>query len=266
MTRRLGLLAILWMAFSAMGCALQKPTLQLKSVSLKDADLEGTTLDVVYTLTNPNPIGLQLASADCNLQVEGHPVVSGTPSAGLAIPPAGSAELTFPARVHFKEIAPVLEVFFTKETASYRASGQVGVATPLGPLQVPFAYDGSFPVPKLPTVTLEKPVVEAMTLSGARVVFPIKVTNRNGFPLPVSGLNGLVTIAGANVGSASASVANALGPHETRTLHVPLEVSFMQAGFAVANMIRGGDGPVTLKGALHAGSFNLPIDFATNLR
>jgi hypothetical protein len=56
--------------------------------------------------------------------------------------------------VKFADVAPVLETFLTKDKASYRAEGSIGLKTPLGVIPIPLKQEGTFPIPKLPQVAL----------------------------------------------------------------------------------------------------------------
>jgi LEA14-like dessication related protein len=137
--------------------SVQTPTLTFKSATLADVSLGSATVNLNYQLTNPNPLGLSLASVEYAFYVEGHQVVAGRPPQGLTIPASGTAEVVLPANVRFADVAPVLETFLNKDVASYRARGVLGIETPLGIVTLPIEKEGTFPVPKLPTVVLQQP-------------------------------------------------------------------------------------------------------------
>src|SRR5438309_47914 len=114
---------ILWLLPLLAGCALvrsavssafEKPTLSFKDARLPSIDFEGAELDLVFLVNNPNSMGLDLAQTSYTLQVEGKQVVAGAPQNGLVIPAHGSGEVTFPARVHWNEIAPALQALFAQ--------------------------------------------------------------------------------------------------------------------------------------------------------
>jgi LEA14-like dessication related protein len=247
------------------GCGVAKPSLKFKTVQLRETNLEGTTLNVVYALKNPNPVGIQLASVAYKLEVEGKQVVAGKPPDGLKVRPRSVSELVFPAQIKFQDIVPVLLTFLNKDEARFRASGEVGISTALGVLRLPLSYEGVFPVPKVPALDLRAPRVSNLSLTGARVVFPIEVTNRNRFALPLTELAASFAIAGANVGRASAPIGAGLGAGEARTVEVPLDIDFLKAGAAVANALRKGSAPVKLEGALKVGSFSVPLNLSRNV-
>jgi LEA14-like dessication related protein len=250
---------------STTGCAFQKPTLKFKTAQLQDVDLEGTTLNLVYTLKNPNPIGLQLASASYALEVEGHQVVSGKPPHGLAVKAASSTDLIFPAKIKFKDIASVVQVFLEKDTASYRASGEIGVQTPIGVIKLPLSYQSTFPVPKVPSFKFQSPKIQNISLTGARISFPVLITNRNKFALPLGAFSAGFSVAGVKVGSAAASMPKEFAAGQGQVVEMPVDIDFLQAGAAVANAIRNKRAQVKLDGALKSGTLSLPINLSENL-
>lgn len=252
-------------AFGSTGCAFKRPTLRFKTVQVKDVDLEGTTLNVVYTLKNPNPIGMKLASVAYALEVEGHQVVAGRPPRGLAVRQKGYTDLVFPARVKFREIAPVVQTFLTKDQAQYRASGEIGIETPIGVLRFPLSYTNTFPVPKIPAFRFQTPVIQNISLTGARINFPIHITNKNPFPLPLNGFSAAFSIAGVRVGSANAALPKVFEANQAHVVQMPIQVDFMKVGMAVANAIRNKRARVSLDGSLVSGELSLPIKLSENL-
>ncbi|HLM47747.1 MAG TPA: LEA type 2 family protein, partial [Myxococcaceae bacterium] len=229
------LLLLVTLAFSLAGCAslqrmaknaFKKPRLTFKTARLQQASLADATVDLVYQLENPNPLGLNLASIDYAFFVEGKQVVAGTPPKGLNIAARGKSDLVFPANIRFADIAPVVQTFLNKDTAQYRAQGSVGIQTPIGVLRFPLEHEGTFEVPKVPQVQFESPRITNVTLQGATVEFPLTVRNRNSFPLPVGGISGALRVAGANVGNLSTGDLGLLEPSATRQLTLPLKINF----------------------------------------
>jgi LEA14-like dessication related protein len=258
-------LSLAILALCAIGCGFQKPTLRFKSASLAGTDLEGTTLNVVYGFNNPNPLGLDLAEVSYALEVEGHSVISGKPPNGLSLPSKAETDLVFPARVRFLDLAPALEALLTKDVVHYKVSGSVGIQTPIGVLRYPFSYENTFGVPKIPAFAFQSPRVQSLSFTGARLVFPIQLTNQNSFPLPLGGFSAAIAIAGTQVGTSNASLPATLSGGATHVVELPLDVNFLQTGMAIANAIRGGNANVKLDGALRSGAASVPIRLEQNL-
>lgn len=267
MTMRLLLVAIISVSFGSCAVlsqllkgAFQQPGFGFKRLGLDNVDLGGLTLDTVWQLDNPNPVGISLADVDYALFVEDKQVVAGAPPLGLTVAPKGSTELHFPAGIKFQELAQVVEVFLTKDTATYRAEGHLGVKTPVGVLRLPLGTSGNFEVPKLPQLAFGNPRVTNLSLSGATIEFPLTVTNRNGFPLPVGNVTGALNIAGSNVGSLSTGNLGDLTAKGTRQVTLPLSISFMSAAGAVVNAVRGGNAAVRLDANVQSGQMTLPLN------
>lgn len=260
------LAAIAGLALSVTGCGFTKPSVAFKDARLSEVDLEGATLMIDFALKNPNPIALDLATIAYQLEVEGHPLVSGKPPNGLHVPARAETSLAFPARVRFQDVAPTVEAILAKDQASYRASGRVGIRTPIGVIELPLSHSGTFPVPKVPHLELGSPRIEGMSLRGARVVIPVQVTNRNPFALPLGGLSATLSIAGARVGTAQAALPARLAANEVHIVEIPLQVSFLECGTAVAHALSGGAARVKIEGALQSGSTSVPVKLEQELK
>jgi LEA14-like dessication related protein len=238
--------------------AFQKPTLSFRSASLAEASLSSATVNVVYAIENPNAIGLSLADVRYAFAVEGKQVVAGQPPAGLHIPANGTAELSFPASVKFADLASVLATFLTKDFATYRAEGEVGVKTPIGVLRFPLATEGQFEVPKIPKMELGSPRIAHLGLDGATLELPLTLTNRNSYPLPIQSFSGALHIAGAKAGSLSSGDFGQLEARGSRQVTLPLTLQFSQAG-AAAQAIREGRAQITLNVQISSGGSSVPL-------
>jgi LEA14-like dessication related protein len=262
------LLALSFVTFS--GCAtlqklFKKPTVTFKTARLSSASLSDATVDVVYEVRNPNTFGLSLSKVDYAFFVEGKQVVAGSPRKGLTLKARDSNELVFPANVKFADIVPVVETFLNKDQAAFRVQGSVGIETPIGVLPFSLDHEGIFPVPKIPNVQFESPRIANLTFSGATVEFPLTITNRNSFPLPISGLAGDLKVAGANVGTLSTGDLGMLEGGATRQVTLPLQINFARAASA-ATALRSGNAQVSLSGRLTSGSGNVPLNIGQLLQ
>lgn len=243
-----------------LAAAFQQPTFRFKNVALHDASLEGISLDTVWTLDNPNTLALKLASIDYALFVDDKQVVAGAPPSGLNIPPNGATDLTFPAQVKFLDIVPALETLLTKDTATWRVEGGIGVDTPLGVLRFPLSATDDFETPKLPQVALADPKVTNISLQGATVEFPLSVTNRSTFPININTVVGSLSIAGTPVGTLSTGNLGQLDAKGTRQVKLPLTINFLSAGTAAVNAIKGGNANVKFDAQLQSGNVKTPIN------
>jgi len=244
--------------------AFQPPTLTFKTASLANVSLESATVNLAFQLNNPNPLGLTLSSVSYSFFVEGKQVVAGRPPDGLTIPSSGSRELVFPANVKFADVAPVLETFLTKENASYRAEGSLGLKTPIGIIPIPLKQEGTFPVPKLPQVVLQPPRLKEVTLTSATLELPLLITNPNEFGLPINGLTGTVIVAGSRVGTVSGPDLGHIAPKAQQPVNLPITFNFAQAA-AAATALRRGQATVAFDAEVRSGRMTFPLHLEKNL-
>jgi LEA14-like dessication related protein len=241
--------------------AFQQPRFTFKTARLADASLSDATVNLVYEVDNPNSFGLSLASVDYAFFVEGKQVVAGTPRNGLSLKAKGKSELVFPANVKFADIVPVVQTFLTKDAAQFKAQGTLGIKTPIGILRFPLEKEGTFPVPKIPSIKIESPRITNVNLSGATVEFPLSITNRNGFPLPVGGVVGALKVAGADVGTLSTGNLGLMEAGGTKQLTLPLRIDFLRAAQAASALRSGGNAQVRFDGKLTSDAQTVPVDF-----
>ena len=239
--------------------AIQTPTLTFHTAALSDISLAGLTLDTVWQLHNPYSVGLTLSSVEYALLVEGKRVVSGAPSGGLALGAAATSELHFPAAIRFADLVGVVEAFLNKDTAIYRVEGRLGFNTPIGVLVLPLSQDGTFEVPKVPQVAFGSPRVGAVGLGGATVEFPLLVTNRNTYALPISEVQGTLSIGGAPVGTLSTGNLGALTGKGTRTVSMPLNINLISAAGAVMTAVQGGNAQLGFHAQVQSGRIGVPL-------
>jgi len=242
--------------------AFERPTLSFKDARLPHIDFQGAELDLVFNVTNPNAVGLDLTSASYALEVEGHKVAAGTPQNGLKIPAGATTEVTFPAKVQWNEIAPALEALFAMDQVHYKASGELG----LGGVTLPLSHEGTFAAPKMPKLDVGAPQITSLSLTGARLSLPLKIANLNGFPLPLGGILGTVDIAGARVGRVALQEAAPVPSKGETTVNVPLDLSFLSTGQAVAEALRSGVAEVKVDAMLNAGGAVLPLKAARTVQ
>jgi|CXWL01.1.fsa_nt_gi LEA14-like dessication related protein len=272
--KRVAMWAVLSFTFFS-GCALlrdllagtfQQPRFNFKRVDLANISLDSVTLNTVWSLENPNAIGIRIAKVDYALFIENKQVVAGAPPLGLELAANGTTELIFPANIKFRDVAPVVETFLTKDTAHYRAEGHIGFDTPLGVISFPLVKEGEFEIPKPPKIALGNPRISQLNLTGATVEFPINITNRNGFPLKLGRLSGRLFVGSHSVGEVSVSEVGELIAKGNRTVNVPLNINFLSAGSAMASAAAGQPAQVRFEGRVDAGGqpFPLSVDQVLN--
>jgi LEA14-like dessication related protein len=264
---RLATLALLAVAGCAevgkmIGSSLEKPRLTFVSVTPQAADLEGVTLLVRYRVENPNSVGLTVATLDYQLDVDGKQALTGSQRSGLSLPIRGAADLDVPVRLRYAAVPDFLRAVFQKEQIAFQLTGNAGVQTPVGVLQVPFSASGKVPAPRLPQLSLAGATVHAVSFDGLSFEVALEVANPNAFPLPAGALGYALRLGDYQVLTAASQALGAVPARGKGRVVVPVKVPFSAAAEAVGKLLRGGQADVALKGSASFGSVGLPVDLA----
>ena len=246
--------------------AFQKPTLAYKSATLADVSLSGATLNVVTTVDNPNGVGLSLADLDYRLSIDGHPVATGRPPAGLQIPAHGSADVTLPATFEFTDLGQAVATVLSKGSAGYKAEGTLGLNTPIGVVHLPLSHQGTFSLPDMPGIALGTPRLTAVAIDHATVELPVTLTGKGTLAVPLQALEAAVSIGGTRVGEVSAKDLGTLEPGTSRSVVLPLTIPFSGAVGAGRAILGGGEVPISLDGQLRSGPAPVPFALKTTAR
>jgi LEA14-like dessication related protein len=252
-------------AAAVTGCSLlqnvaqsREPSLSFKNASLSDVSLAGATVNLTFSVQNPNPVGITLAETDYKLSLAGKQLVAGKPPSGVRIPASGSSDVTLPAQVRFADLGDSLAAVLRQNEVPYRAEGHLGVSTPLGVVPLAFAQEGTLPLPRIPTISVQSPRINSLSLTQATLDLPLTLSNPNSFPLPLGTVAGDLSIAGAQVGRVASAELGRIDARQSRTVAVPVIVHFAQA-FAAAQALREGKARVALDGQLTSGDASVPV-------
>lgn len=235
-----------------------EPSVSFKDASLSDVSLAGATVNLTLTVHNPNQQGLSLAESDYKLSVAGKQLFAGKPANGIRIAGGGSSDVVLPAQIRFADIGDSVAAVLQQEQLPYRAEGHLGVSTPLGVVPVAFAKDGTLPLPRVPTVTLQAPRIAQLSLTQATLDLPLKLDNPNAFPLPLGTVVADLRIAGADVGRIASPELGNIAARQSRTVALPVTVRFAQA-LSAARALQEGRAHVALDGQLSSGGASVPV-------
>jgi len=246
------------------GCAtlksltVSRPVVAFEQARLDHVDLDGADVTLLYQVQNPNAASINLSNVSYALDVDGHALAAGQPPTGFAFPP-GTSELSFPVHLVWTQVLPALQALATQDSVHYKASGTVGIDTPLGPLVMDLSHEGTIPTPKLPQISIDSPRLTSLSPLGARISIPLRIANKNAFPLPLAGVTGDVRIAGESVGRLLLPAQGVIPASQESVIQVPLDISFLSAGLAVAKALQAGQAEIVIDGALTVGMSSLPL-------
>lgn len=243
--------------------AFEKPKLTFQSVSVESFDLEGATLAFQYRLENPNRVGLNLAKLGYALDVEGTRVVDGQLNQGLRIPAAGTVPVTLPVHVKFKDVPGFVRLVTQRDAVKYTLSGNAGVSTPIGVVDLPLSHTATLALPRLPGFSLETVAIRSASLTDLALDVRLAVQNPNPFPVPAGQLAYGLSVGGTRIASADGAALGAVPAGGRAVVSLPVKLSLLGAGRAVYQLVQGnGPVPVALSGKATIAGIQIPLDLA----
>lgn len=244
---------------------LQRPEVTVLSAAPSAVDFDGIDVTVDLRVQNPNAIGLRVAGLAWQLDVEGARVATGDAPGGLTLPANGAATSRVRTRLRFADLANLVQIAEAKDNVAVHASGQVGVETPIGRIDVPWSWTGAVGIPRLPHVELAGIRMGRQTFTETELRVQLRVKNPNAFPLPPASLKLDVDLAGQRIAQAASQPLGALRAGEAATLEVPVRLSLLGAGRALAAVSGGQRLSVAARGTAGFGWMQLPFAVAGEL-
>jgi LEA14-like dessication related protein len=241
--------------------AFTEPRLSFKSAALDALDLDGATVAFTWEIENPNALGVDLARAGWQIEVEGTRVAAGDLPAGLSIPANGKAPLTFPVRLRFRDVPGIVGLLGSgKRDLGYRLSGSLGVRTPIGIVDLPMSHAARVSLPSMPRFALDGLRVRSVSLSTVAVDVRVKVQNPNAFPLPNGQIDYALALAGTSVAKAAGASVAAVPGGGSAVVEIPVRVDVLSAGRVATELARGAEVQVELTGKAELAGLPLPLE------
>jgi LEA14-like dessication related protein len=241
--------------------AVQKPKLTFRNASLQGLDLESATVAFTFDLENPNAFGVDLARVAWTVDAEGTRVAAGDLPGGLQIKANGTAPVTFPVKVRFQDVPGIVSLLGSgKDAIAYQLAATVGVRTPVGVLDVPISHQDRLKLPAMPRFTLEGIALRSVGFSEIAFELRVRVSNPNGFALPVGRLDYTLAVAGAPVARAESVPVEPLASGSSAVVAIPVRLNVASAGRAATALAGGGDVPVELGGKASLAGIPFPLE------
>lgn len=247
---------------SALG--LQSPTLAYESWSADQVDLEGVTIALHYRLENPNDFGLDVRRLGYRLEVEGRQLVQGDLPSGVQVRAKGATPLAIPVRLRWRDIPGFVEIFLTRTDVAYRISGNAGVGSPVGTVDLPFDHSDRVALPRPPRIGIDGISVRETSFSNLSLDVRLRVENLNAFPLPVGALTYGLRVGQRDLVAGGSHPLVAVPPGGHATVAVPVRISLAGVADSAADLLRGAE--VRLHGLADFGSLQVPVDAGGSVR
>lgn len=121
--------------------SIERPTADVRDVSMSSAGFTGMTGELHLDVTNPNGFGVPLAGIDWQLSVGGARAVTGSVELSQTIPAKGVAPVTTSLTIDARDALVVAEQI-ARGARSYQLQARLRFSTPVGPLDVDVQHSG----------------------------------------------------------------------------------------------------------------------------
>jgi LEA14-like dessication related protein len=240
---------------------LRAPEVLIKEVALQDQQLDRVTLMFTSELRNPNPISMSLAGLGYGLEVEGHRLARGNIDERLTLKASDASALRFPVEFALGATSAAILKLLTLDEAKYELDAAFRFAVPrLGNIEVPLRHRSTFPVPKLPRLSVEKVDFTSIGIGGLGMRILTHVVNPNRFPLPVDSFRFAFALNGRTVLKNDPLQDLTLKAKQTRELALDLTCSLADVGITVASLVQAPLLRWELDAELKSGPLRLPFD------
>jgi len=121
--------------------SIEKPTAEVRTVSVSSAGFSGITGELRLDVSNPNPIGVPLAGIEWELSVGGSRAATGSIQLQQTIPARGVAPVTTSLSIEARD-AIALASALSSGARNYEIHARLTFSTAAGPIAVELAHTG----------------------------------------------------------------------------------------------------------------------------
>jgi LEA14-like dessication related protein len=133
-------------ALALSGCSLfmhsiERPTADVRDVSVSSATFSGVSGELALDVTNPNSFGVPLSGIDWQLSIGGARAVTGSVQLSQTIPAKGVAPVTTSLSIATADALAVAAVL-AQGSRDYQINVKLHFSTTVGPIDVDVAHTG----------------------------------------------------------------------------------------------------------------------------
>ena len=236
------LLALAVLGGSLGGCAEAEPflpTVRFEGMKVNEVSWTDISTDFEFTVENPNPVRLGVASFEYALDLQDIPLISGDRNEGFQMQPQASSPLVLPVDLVFAETWDVVDAARGVDEIDFGLAGQFGFDTPIGMVEIPFNEAGAFPALRTPQLRFTQFRVAEVTLTDATLELDVAVDNSHGSTLFFDNFSYDLVLANEPVASGVINTFDVAGDAEG-VVTLPIEINLLSAGFTIVDAIVSG--------------------------
>ena len=231
--------------FALTGCSELEPFLpkvKFDKLSVRDISFQEANVDFVFSIENPNPVNVKLASFSYALGFEEVPLLSGDNADGFELKAMGSSPLELPVDLIFADAWNTVQATRGEDDIDFGLDGDFGFNIPeLGKVDIPYDAGGSFPALRTPKISLDALRATRVDLftQTAALELDLGIDNEHASTLFFSGLDYDIKLGGSSVATGLIADLAEVDGAANETVVLPINVDLLSAGVTVVNAITG---------------------------
>ncbi|MDH5717332.1 MAG: LEA type 2 family protein [Spirochaetia bacterium] len=230
-----------------------EPTIQIEDVTITDLALSGVSLDITFSIDNPNSIGLTLKKFLYKFYIEDEKMVESDKEEPLIIEGNSKTTQVVPITIKFSGLEKGITGILNKDELKYAYAGFLTLDTPVGDMMFDLETEGEISMPRPPVFTIEKVNMKEMGLASATIAFHVKIENNDTTSFEVRNFDYLIEINDYTVSEGEENVTYDLDKGKTMTIEIPVNLKLLGLKRSVLDVIESGNFDYHFK-------FNLELD------
>lgn len=210
---------------------IRTPEISIKESTVSKLSLDGAELLLKVNVNNPNPVPIKLTNMDYTLELADRPFIQGVLENGIDIPAKRTSTTTVPITVKFSDLEAILQNIKNRDTLDFKLTTHSQIALPIiGERTIPAELSGSFPIPRLPKITLHSIAVEKLSFTGAQLNLKLNLENPNAFNVVFNKL--AYTFKVNNTAWIESNIKAPINVEKNKTaeLEIPIKLNFLTLG------------------------------------
>lgn len=237
-------IAVALLSLGQLGCAIGRPRVESVGARITNIDLQGVDLAFDVNVLNSYPLAIRAPRGKYAINIAGSEFLKSDDVPPVSLPAGNIGTISLPARLEYTQLWQVYQSLQGAAEVPYTLEGALALPVAGQSFDIPFAYEGQFPVLRPPKLSILDVETSDISLSGARVAVTAEMKNPNVFALGLQDLGYALTIGGVSVGAIRATTADSIEGGATGGLTLAGELT---AADALMKLVRDGKlGPAKL--------------------
>jgi len=217
------------------------PSVAFQEFDLEEISFERVQTDFVFSVDNPNPIDIELASFSYAFGFADVELLSGDAEDGFELEAVGSSELVLPVGMDWVDAWDAVQATRGEDEIAFGLDGHFGFDTPLGEARLPYHEAGSFPALRTPRFSLLDLRADKVNLldQTAEIEVDFGVDNDHGSTLIFEAFSYDLSLGGRKVADGTLQSLGSVEGATVQTFTLPAEIDLVGVGTSVVNALLG---------------------------